>query len=44
MKNKVTALRKTTESFVKVVIEKGELKPDYRKKIRTPLAFLNHMI
>ena len=44
MKNKVTALRKTTESFVKVVIEKGELKHDYRKKIRTPLAFLNHMI
>lgn len=44
MKNKVTAIRKTTESSIKVIIEKGELKPDYRKKIRTPLPFLNHMI
>ncbi len=44
MKNKVTAIRKTTESSVKVVIEKGALRPDYRKHIRTPLPFLNHMI
>ena len=44
MKNKVTATRKTTESQVKVTIEKGALKPDYRKYIRTPLPFLNHMI
>lgn len=44
MKNKITAVRKTTESSIKVVIEKGKLKPDYRKHIRTPLPFLNHMI
>ena len=44
MKNKVTAVRKTTESSVKVTIEKGALKPDYRKKIKTPITFLNHMI
>lgn len=43
-KNKVTAIRKTTETSVKVVIEKGELKSDYRKYIATPLPFLNHMI
>ncbi len=44
MKNKITAIRKTTESSVRVVIEKGVLKPDYRKYINTPLPFLNHMI
>lgn len=44
MKNKVTAVRKTTESSVNVTIEKGALKPDYRKYIATPLPFLNHMI
>ena len=44
MKNKVTAVRKTTESSVKVTIGKGALKPDYRKYIATPLPFLNHMI
>lgn len=44
MKNKITATRKTTESQVKVVIEKGELKPDYRSHIKTPIPFLNHMI
>ncbi len=44
MKNKITAIRKTTESSIKVVIEKGQLKADYRKHIRTPLPFLNHMI
>lgn len=44
MKNKVTATRRTTESSVKVIIEKGVLKADYRKNIRTPLPFLNHMI
>ena len=44
MKNKITATRKTTESSVKVIIEKGELAADYRSKIRTPLPFLNHMI
>ncbi|MDO5311510.1 MAG: hypothetical protein Q4E94_06345, partial [Clostridia bacterium] len=44
MKNKVKVTRKTSESYVKVEIEKGELKADYRKHIRTPLPFLNHMI
>ncbi len=44
MKNKITVTRKTTESSIRVSIEKGELKPDYRKKIVTPLPFLNHMI
>ncbi len=44
MKNKITVTRKTTESFIRVSIEKGALKPDYRKQIKTPLPFLNHMI
>lgn len=44
MKNKITATRKTTESQVQVIIEKGSLAADYRKHIRTPLPFLNHMI
>ncbi len=44
MKNRITAVRRTTESSVKVVIEKGELWKDYREHIRTPHAFLNHMI
>lgn len=44
MKNKVTATRKTTESSVRVTIEKCALRPDYREKIKTPLPFLNHMI
>ena len=44
MKNKVTAVRRTTESVVSVAIEKGAVAADYRSKIRTPLPFLNHMI
>ncbi len=44
MKNKITATRRTSESSVKVIIEKGELWSDYRNHIRTPLPFLNHMI
>ena len=44
MKNRITVKRKTTETSIEVVIEKGELKPDYRKYIKTPLPFLNHMI
>ncbi len=44
MKNKITATRRTSESSVKVIIEKGELWSDYREHIRTPLPFLNHMI
>ncbi len=35
--------RKTTESKITVTIG-DTLTPDYRKKIRTPSAFLNHMI
>ncbi|MBQ4146019.1 MAG: hypothetical protein IJD36_05275 [Clostridia bacterium] len=44
MKNRITVTRKTTESSIKVTIEKGNLSPDYRKKIATPIPFLNHMI
>lgn len=44
MKNKITVVRKTTESEIKVVIDKSPLAKDYRKKICTPLPFLNHMI
>ncbi len=44
MPNKITVTRKTTESSISVAIEKGELRPDYRTQIRTPLPFLNHMI
>ncbi len=44
MKHKITVTRKTTESSIRVAIEKGALKPDYREKIKTPLPFLNHMI
>lgn len=44
MKNKITVERKTTESSIRVTIEKGTLRSDYRKHIRTPLPFLNHMI
>ena len=44
MKNKITATRRTSESSVKVMIEKGTLWSDYRDHIRTPLPFLNHMI
>ncbi len=40
----ITVTRKTTESAISVSIDKGELRPDYRKQIRTPLPFLNHMI
>lgn len=44
MTQKITVTRKTTESDIRVTIEKSPLKPDYRKKIQTPLPFLNHMI
>lgn len=44
MKDKITVTRKTTESSIRVTIQKGMLAPDYRKKIRTPHPFLNHMI
>lgn len=44
MKNPITVTRSTTESAITVVVEKGEIAADYRKKIKTPLPFLNHMI
>ena len=34
MKNRITVKRKTTETSIEVVIENGELKPDYRKYIK----------
>lgn len=44
MKNTITVKRKTTESEIRVTIEKSALKSDYRKRIKTPIMFLNHMI
>ncbi|MBE5040319.1 imidazoleglycerol-phosphate dehydratase [Ructibacterium gallinarum] len=44
MKNKISVVRKSTESVIRVTIEKGNLRSDYRKHICTPLPFLNHMI
>ena len=41
---KISVTRKTTESEMKVVFEFSPLKADYRKHIKTPLTFLNHMI
>lgn len=40
----VTLIRKTRESQVTVSISKGERDPELKKKIKTPLNFLNHMI
>ena len=40
----ITVTRSTTESNIKVTLEKGPIKPDYRKAINTPMPFLNHMI
>ncbi len=44
MKNTITVTRRSTETAITVKIEKGELVPNYRKRIKTPLPFLNHMI
>ena len=44
MKNNITVTRKTTESEIRVKISAGKIAEDYRKKICTPLPFLNHMI
>ncbi|MGE4284377.1 MAG: imidazoleglycerol-phosphate dehydratase [Clostridia bacterium] len=45
MNNKViTVKRKTTESEITVILDFNEFKSDYRKRIKTPLPFLNHMI
>lgn len=41
---KVKAIRKTTESEMSVTLDFSPLKPDYRKRIATPIPFLNHMI
>lgn len=41
---KISVTRKTTESEMKVVFDFSPLKTDYRKNIKTPLTFLNHMI
>lgn len=40
----IKVTRKTTESEMKVVLDFSPIKPDYRKKINTPLPFLSHMI
>ena len=42
--NKISVSRKTTESVMKVTLDFAPLKADYRKNIKTPLPFLNHMI
>jgi len=45
IKNKIiTVTRKTTESEIRVTLDFHPLKPDYRKRIKTPIPFLNHMI
>jgi imidazoleglycerol-phosphate dehydratase len=45
IKNKIiTVKRKTTESEITVILDFNEVKKDYRKGIKTPLPFLNHMI
>lgn len=41
---KIKVTRKTTESEIKVTLDFSPLKSDYRKRIKTPLPFLNHMI
>lgn len=41
---KIKVTRKTTESEMNVTLDFSPLKPDYRKYIKTPLPFLNHMI
>ena len=43
MKN-ITVTRKTTESNITVTLDFSPIKPDYRKHIKTPITFLNHMI
>jgi len=42
--NIITVKRKTTESEITVVLDCNKLKSDYRKRIKTPITFLNHMI
>ena len=40
----IVVARKTTESKIRVSIDFEKLAEDYRKKIKTPIMFLNHMI
>ena len=40
----ITIIRKSTESTIKVGIDFDKLADDYRKRIKTPIMFLNHMI
>ncbi len=40
----ITVKRKTTESEMVVKLDFSDVKSDYRKKINTPIPFLNHMI
>ena len=42
--DKIKVTRKTTESEMSVVLDFAPLKSDYRKYIKTPIPFLNHMI
>lgn len=45
VKNKIiTVKRKTSESEITVTLDFNAFKKDYRKRIKTPLPFLNHMI
>ena len=41
---RIKVTRKTTESEMNVVLDFAPLKKDYRKYIKTPIPFLNHMI
>ena len=40
---KIKVTRKTTESEMNVALDFSPLKTDYRKYIKTPMPFLNHM-
>lgn len=40
----IKVTRKTTESEINVALDFASLKKDYRKYIKTPIPFLNHMI
>ena len=41
---KIKVTRRTTESEMTVTLDLSPLKPDYRKRITTPIPFLNHML
>jgi imidazoleglycerol-phosphate dehydratase len=44
MENIVKLTRKTKESEICVAVDFGGVKADYKKRIQTPLPFLNHML